>query len=118
MSDFGELLGVFAVFGVAAAVFLLVGVGFYVLKSIGLYTLAERRGIENPWLAWVTIGDLFILGTLVSEMEIMGNRIENLGMISVAVALGGMILSIIPDYQYFCLYSYDDILRDADLQLI
>lgn len=36
----------------------------YVLMALGLYTLAKRRGITSPWLAWLPIADSWILGSL------------------------------------------------------
>ena len=42
-----------AVLGVFSLLFIVVGIVFYILKSIGLSTLAAGRGVENPWLAWI-----------------------------------------------------------------
>lgn len=39
----------------------------YVLTSIGLMNLAKNAGINNPWLAWIPIANLWIWGELVSE---------------------------------------------------
>lgn len=36
----------------------------YVLTALGLYTMAKRRGINKAWLAWIPIGDSWILGSL------------------------------------------------------
>lgn len=36
----------------------------YVFTSLGYYTLAKRRGINHPWLAWVPLGNMWILGSL------------------------------------------------------
>lgn len=36
----------------------------YVTKSFGLYAIAKRRRIRNPWLAWIPIGDQWILGSI------------------------------------------------------
>lgn len=44
---------------------MIIGVVFYVLESLGLYTVAKRRGINNPWLAWIPVGcNLWILGQI------------------------------------------------------
>lgn len=39
----------------------------YILMSVGLYTLAKRRVIANPWLAWLPIGNMWILGGLCDQ---------------------------------------------------
>ena len=36
----------------------------YVFYSLGLYTIANRRGIRHSWLAWVPVGNLWILGSI------------------------------------------------------
>ena len=36
----------------------------YVLSSLALYTLANRRGIRNAWLSWVPVVNCWIVGCL------------------------------------------------------
>ena len=36
----------------------------YVLSSMALYTLARRRGINHPWLSWVPVANIWILGSI------------------------------------------------------
>lgn len=69
---------------------------FYVLKSIGLYTLADKRGIENPWLAWIPVADLYIMGLLVGDMDIFGYHLDNMGLWCPVIVVGGAILGSIP----------------------
>lgn len=42
----------------------LVGLATYVLTSWGTYSIAKRRGIHNPWLAWIPVGNVWILGCI------------------------------------------------------
>ena len=42
----------------------LLGIATYVLSSLGLYTLASRRGIGNAWLSWVPVLNIWIIGSL------------------------------------------------------
>lgn len=41
-----------------------IGMVSYVLQSVGLYTIAKRRGISNPWLSWLPLGDMWMLGCI------------------------------------------------------
>ena len=50
------LLCIFAAWGI--------GIGAYVLWSLGVYTIAKRRGIRKPWLSWIPVGNLWILGSI------------------------------------------------------
>lgn len=45
----------------------------YVLTSLGLYTLAARRGIRHPWLAWVPVGNEWILGCISDQYQYVSN---------------------------------------------
>ena len=57
-----ELLQVFTSFGdMLSSLF---SIAIYVLSSLSLYTIAQRRSIHNPWLAWLPIGNLWILGCI------------------------------------------------------
>ena len=41
-----------------------VGIVSYVLMSLGMYTIAKRRNINHPWLAWVPFGSSWLLGCI------------------------------------------------------
>ena len=43
----------------------------YVLKGLGLYSIADRRGIERPWLAWVPGLNLYLLGCISDQDQAM-----------------------------------------------
>ena len=61
--ELGESLG--ALLGLTwSTVPSLVSLAVYVFTALGLYTLAQRRGLRNPWLAWIPVADVWILGSL------------------------------------------------------
>ncbi len=39
-------------------------VATYILHSVGLYAITKRRRIHHGWLAWIPIGNLWILGSV------------------------------------------------------
>lgn len=62
-SDIGESLG--ALFGLTWSTLpTLISLAVYVFTALGLYTLAQRRGLRNPWLAWIPVANVWILGSL------------------------------------------------------
>ncbi len=85
-----------AVMGIFSFVLLLIGAVFYILKSIGLSTLASNRGIQDPWLAWIPVADLYIAGQLVGELDIGSYRLENLALWFPVIVVGGIFLSGMP----------------------
>lgn len=36
----------------------------YVFSSLAFYTIASRRGLKKPWLAWIPVVNVWILGSL------------------------------------------------------
>jgi len=40
------------------------GIATYVLTALTLYTVAVRRGLNNPWLAWIPVANLWLLGSI------------------------------------------------------
>lgn len=42
----------------------LVSLAVYIFSALGLYTIAQRRGLRNPWLAWIPVANVWILGSL------------------------------------------------------
>ncbi len=77
-------------------ILLLIGLVLYVFKSIGFMAMASHKGIENAWLAWLPIADLYIAGLIVEEMEIFGIRINNLSLMLPVIMVGSAILAFIP----------------------
>ena len=53
----------------------------YVMESVGLYTMARRRGLKHPWMAWVPVLNCWLLGSLsdqyryVAKGQIRSSRI-------------------------------------------
>lgn len=43
---------------------MLLSIASYVLTALALYTIARRRGLKNPWLAWIPVADSWLLGSL------------------------------------------------------
>ena len=61
-----------AMIGVVLVCYLLVAgfaVASYVLQSLGFYKIAKRRGIHNPWLAWLPVGNVWILGSISDQYQ-------------------------------------------------
>lgn len=85
-----------AMLGFFSFILFIVGAVFYVLKSVGLSTMASNRGIENPWLAWIPVADLYIMGLLVGEIDIFSYHLDNLGLWCPVIIVGGVFLSGIP----------------------
>ena len=50
----------------------------YVLGSLGFYTIASRRGIHHAWLAWVPIGNLWLIGCISDQYQALSKgKVKN-----------------------------------------
>lgn len=58
--------GLFGIFQIPS---LLLSVASYVLTALALYTIAQRRGIHKPWLAWIPVVNCWLLGSLSDQYQ-------------------------------------------------
>ncbi len=74
-----SVVGVFAVFyGLAMLLSLAFSVAVYILHSFGLYTIGNRRGIRHSWLAWVPVGNLWLLGSISDQYQyVVKGKVKN-----------------------------------------
>ncbi len=50
------------------------GVLVYILQTLALYTIAKRRAIKKPWLAWIPLVNVWILGSLSDQYQYVVKR--------------------------------------------
>ena len=61
----GILVGILVVCLIALGVI----VTIYVLGALGAYRLAKRRGMQSTWLAWLPVGQEYILGKMSGDIS-------------------------------------------------
>ena len=70
MANYEMYSAIAAIYGTIGAFSSLLGIVFFIFTSLGLYTLAKRRGIPRPGLAWVpAIGQPWIVGSLADQYD-------------------------------------------------
>ena len=68
--DFGAIaVGFLVLFLLVYLIFFGVAVLMYVFHALSLHSVAKRRGILNPWLAWIPIGDMWIMGSISDQYQ-------------------------------------------------
>ena len=86
---FGVFFVLFAVIVVTLAIVL------YALRSVGLYTIAKRRGIRHGWVCWLPLGDVWIQGSIVDQyLYVAKGKVRNYRKILVASTILLALLSI------------------------
>ena len=66
MEAMGAFLVVYLIIMAFASAY---GILVYVLQSVGLYSIAKRRGIHHPWLAWIPYGNYWIIGSIADQYQ-------------------------------------------------
>ena len=80
LPEFGDAVAtgamgfVVAVLIIVALLALAFSVVSYVLSSVGMYRIAKRRGIHHPWLAWIPIGNSWLLGSISDHYQYVAKR--------------------------------------------
>ena len=94
----GALTGALAALAGGSLVSSGVCVALYIFQALGLYTIAMRRGINHPWLAWLPVANLWILGSIADQYRyvVMGqirNRRKVLIGLMIAVFVMGLVFA-------------------------
>lgn len=67
LEEFGIGMGIFsALYSMGVSLF---SIALYVLRAAGFYTIAKRRGINHPWMSWIPILDLWVLGCISDQFQ-------------------------------------------------
>jgi len=92
MRDFAVLafIGSFFIF------FFILALASYFLAAIGLYSMAQKRGIENAWIAWIPVVQLYIIGRLIGTLHIGSYEVPQPELVLPGIAVAGSVLSNIP----------------------
>ena len=83
MNELEQVLEEFMEYGLAPMLLsnswsFLLGIATYVLTSLGLYALAKRRGLKNPWLSWVPVINCWIIGSLSDQYRyVVKGQVKN-----------------------------------------
>lgn len=105
---------VFVLFCVLCVSFsLFIALGSYLMQSISLYAIASRRGIKHPWLSWLPVGNLWILGCISDQYQyVVKRQVKNkrklllsLGLVTLVLAtllvvLCGIMMGIALELEY------------------
>ena len=76
-------------------VVLLFSLVFWVISSLSLHTIAKRRGIRKAWLAWVPIGDRWILGSLADQYQhLIQAKVTARRKLLLGLSLGGFVVAL------------------------
>lgn len=91
--------------GGSTTVSILSVIGF-VLFALGLMTLAKRKGINNAWLAWIPIANLYIMGKIIGHIKIGSFEMDKMEMWLPLSILPLIILLAIPFVRILAIIAF------------
>ena len=70
MNNTGSIaLVVMVVYCAFICIVMIAGLVSYIFTSLSYYTIAQRRQIKNPWLAWIPVGNYWIIGSIADDYD-------------------------------------------------
>lgn len=91
-----SMFAAFAFMGAFAFMAVLIAIALYVIFAIGLMNIANRKGIENAWLAFIPIAQLYILGLIIKELKIFSFEVPSPELVLPIAGVATIVLGAIP----------------------
>ena len=88
-------IGIFLVVYLAVlAIALAASFAAYVFQSLGLYEMMKKTGHDNPWLAWIPVGNLYSIGYLAEQSNLFCGKKKGSLRVILPLLQGAMLLFI------------------------
>ncbi len=116
--------------GAGMAVFLIVylvvmllcgglGIAMYVLRSLGVYTIAKRRELKHPWMAWVPGLESWLMGSISDQYQYVSKgKVKNKRkwLIGLAIAMAVVYVAFFVLYIVMMVNMVDTGIRGGDVE--
>lgn len=73
----------------------------YVLQSLSMYTIASRRQINHPWMAWVPVVNSYLLGCIADQYQYVAkgrNTARRKVMLTLSIIVCVLLLAVLVCY--------------------
>ena len=96
----GFAMGILAAVLIIYLLMIVFAIVCYVLQSLGVYKIAKRRQIGNPWLAWLPIGSEWIWGSISDQYQYVAKgKVKSRRKILLVMAIIGMLAGFLSGSQ-------------------
>ena len=87
----------FAIMGGFFIILVIVGIALYIDMALALQAMAKKLDLENTWLAWIPIANVYLMGKIAGdEVTIFQKKIPKLSLVLLVGCIAIMIISGIP----------------------
>lgn len=98
---------ILAMFGGLIFLIFAIGIAFYIVNSLALQKMATKLNIDNPWMAWIPLANIFLLGKVAGDrVVVFGKEISNLGVVLLVTSLVYSFTAAIPLVGIIILIAY------------
>ena len=76
----------------------LFSIASYVMTALALYTIAKRRGLHKPWLAWIPVANVWLLGSISDQYRYVAlgqNKSKRKWLLGLEIALASLLVIIL-----------------------
>lgn len=94
----------------------LLAIASYVLTALALYTIARRRGLRNPWLAWIPVANSWLLGSLSDQYRYVvkgEHKSKRIILLFFRILIAIMWISLFGLLIRLCFHAFDSIFWDT-----
>jgi hypothetical protein len=95
----------------------LFGIAAYVLTSLAIYTISSRRGLKNPWLAWIPVVNAWLLGSLSDQYQYVvkgENKNKRKWLIALNILNAALVLAMV----ILCLVTVGTLIVNQNAEVI
>ena len=96
---------------------MLLSIAGYVLTALALYTIARRRGLKNPWLAWIPVADCWLLGSLSDQYRYVvkgEHKSKRKILLALRVLITVLWVFLVGLLISLCFHAFDDMMWGAN----
>lgn len=107
----------------------------YIPLSIGLYRMALKCNVENPWMAWIPLANLYVVGLIIRELKFQNYDVPkpeivlpaafainlavgNIPVIGTLYGLALFVLTLLALFRLFTIFKRDSAMLFTLLSLI
>lgn len=108
--------GFAAIFGGVYLLCIVFSIAMYVIRALSVQTIARRRGLNHPWLAWIPVGSDWILGSISDQFKYLTqDREQSRRKILLGVSIAGAACGLATLVMYVAMIVQIVLGGDADV---
>lgn len=119
MADLTAFAGFFVVYAIIILIFWGVSIALYLLQAFGIYAISKKLGLNNPWLGFLPIANVYAIGAIGDRASELNGKPSALRKWLLATCIGLYVLMFILFFLVFiliiCAAQDNEVARESAL---